>query len=95
MISDDNFVLTVTKGSVLHRAGGYIVLDKIPENAFQLWKDGESVLSLRKTGAPLLENISKTELVSILEKRKNLDYQVEIKLLQDAIKALDKKPTNK
>ncbi len=91
MISDENFILTVAKGSVLHRAnGGSIVLDSIPENAFELWKNGEYVFCLKKDGASLLEKISKEELVAILEKRKAFDYKVEIKLLEDAIKASGK-----
>ena len=44
MISDENFILTVAKGSVLHRTNGSLTLDSIPEDAFSMWKDGEYFL---------------------------------------------------
>ena len=93
MISDENFILTVTKGSVLHRTNGSVKLDSIPEDAFSMWKDGEYFLILKKSGAQLLENLSKEELEVILDKRKPINNLTEIKIIESAIKALTKSKT--
>lgn len=91
MISNDCFILTVPKGSVLHRTDGTVVLDKIPENAFDLWKEGEYVFALKKSGAVLLENLTPSELEVILNKRQPINNLFEIKLIETAIKAAKKK----
>ena len=90
MISDENFILTVAKGPVLHRTNGSVILDSIPEDAFSMWKDGEQFLILKKSGAPLLEGLSKEELEVILDKRKPINNLTEIKIIETAIKALTK-----
>lgn len=87
MISDDFFILTVTDGSVLHRAdGSSIVLNEIPENAFDIWKDGSPVFCLRKAGYDKLKSLSKDELEAILQKRNAHDYKIEIQLIRKALK---------
>ena len=93
MISDENFILTVAKGSVLHRTNGSVILDSIPEDAFSLWKNGEYFLILKKSGAPLLEDLSKEELEVILDKRKPINNLTEIKIIESAIKKLTKSQT--
>ena len=93
MISDENFILTVAKGSVLHRTNGSLTLDSIPEDAFSMWKGGEYFLILKKSGAPLLEGLSKEELEVILDKRKPINNLTEIKIIESAIKALTKSKT--
>ncbi len=93
MISDENFILTVAKGSVLHRTNGSVILDSIPEDAFSLWKNGEYFLILKKYGAPLLEGLSKEELEVILDKRKPINNLTEIKIIESAIKKLTKSQT--
>ena len=93
MISDENFILTVAKGSVLHRTNGSVILDSIPEDAFSLWKNGEYFLILKKSGAPLLEGLSKEELEVILDKRKPINNLTEIKIIVSAIKKLTKSQT--
>lgn len=96
MITDENFILTVAKGSVLHRTTGSVILNSIPEDAFSMWKEGEYFLILKKSGAPLLEGLSKEELEVILEKRKPINNLPELKLIESAIKALvnKNKPKN-
>lgn len=87
MVSNEFFILTVAVGSVLHRTDGTSVkLTGIPENAFEIWRNGSRVFSLRKSGADLLNDLSKKELERILEKRISHDFKVEIQLLKKAIK---------
>lgn len=87
MICDDIFLVTKTKGSILHRGNGEkIVLDKVPENALELWKEGSDVIALRKTGSSILEKLSKAELEAILEKRLPHGINVELLEIKKALK---------
>lgn len=93
---DKYFVLTVKKGSVVHRANGVRqTLSEVPKNALELWEEGSRTLCLRKDGSELLADFPRERLSNILETRRHLNYKAEIKLLEDAIKATTKpkKPT--
>lgn len=86
---DKIFMLTVAVGTILIKSDGKRqTLDKVPENAQELWEGGSRVLLLKKDAAKeFLAQYSKANLEKILEARKHLKYKAEIKLLEDAIKA--------
>lgn len=85
------FFLTVKPGSVIHRANGVRqTLLEVPKNALEIWESGSTTLCLLKEGMELLSEFSKERLEKVLELRRNLNNKAEIKLLEAAIKALDK-----
>lgn len=87
----DVFMLTVPVGSVIHGANGSQVLNGVPENAAELWEQGSSTLVLKKASADeFLKDFSKARLEKVLELRRPLKMEAEIKLLEAAIKGASK-----
>ena len=86
------FILTVALGTIIWKAdGSQQILNDVPDNAAELWENASSTLCLKKDGAEeFLKSFSKNKLETILEKRKVLNFPAEQKLLEDALKRLDK-----
>lgn len=81
------FTLTVAKGSIIHASKGKSrVIDELPEEAEQLWQEGDSTLVLKKSGEELLKGYSKSKLEKILAARTSLGYTAELELLEKALK---------
>lgn len=86
------FILTVALGAIIWKPdGGKQTLNEVPDNAAELWENGSSTLCLKKDGAEeFLKDFSKNKLETVLAKRKALNFPAEIKLLEDALKKLNK-----
>lgn len=85
---DKYFGLTVAKGTIIWRAdGSQQTLTEVPENALDIWEKGSRTLCLKKEGAELLEKFSKQKIQQILDLRRPLKYEAEIKILEKALKS--------
>jgi hypothetical protein len=90
MICNDNFLLTVSVGSII--IGSNQRLTEVPINALELWENGSHTLCLRKAGAELLKDYPKEKIQKLIEVRTPMNYKAELELLNKLLKVQPKKP---
>jgi len=91
IIQNDSFVLKLPAGSVIHlKDGTQIPLNEIPKDAQELWESGYYGFALKKGCEPLFEHYTKARLQKLIDIRKPLGYDDEMKILNTLLKNVDK-----
>lgn len=86
------FILTVTKGSVMIGAdGSKTTLNDVPKNALEHWKAGNYAFCLKKdTAAELFKDYSKEQIQKLIEIRTPIGYKAELDTLNSLLKSSSK-----
>lgn len=86
-MENEYFKLKVPIGSEIIGANFNLKLNTIPDNVLDLWKKGAKEFEIKKEGFTLLESITYSDLVDVLEIRVLVGYRTEIALLKKWLRA--------